>query len=229
MKKTIIISDLHLNIFVNKKHFQTLKSVFDSADKIILNGDIFDDYWDYQKVAKKWQELLDILKKKEVVYIFGNHDLKSKKLLQVINTFADTFVENYKLQVKEKELIIMHGHTISPSLDKFLYREPKDVFAHLKRFCVFLLWKFFYPLRFLFMSLGGFFGKLFVRLESKKQHNLLKEYARNFLEKDQILVCGHSHYAEFNPEQHFINLGASCYENISYLLIENDECKLCYR
>lgn len=222
MTKTIIISDLHLSIFINKKHFKTLKGVFQSADKIILNGDIFDNYWNYQKVAKKWQNLLKILKEKEVIYLFGNHDPKSEKLLKVVNTFTKNIFENYNLKVGEREFVIMHGHTIAPSLDRFYLDDGKDTFFE-KIFgkFIYILWKTIYPLRHLIFYFFSFFGKYFKELKSSR-NDLMKKYAKEKIKENQILVCGHSHQFEFNLKEKFINTGEACFKKVSYLEIDEN-------
>jgi UDP-2,3-diacylglucosamine pyrophosphatase LpxH len=54
----------------------------------------------------------------------------------------------------------------------------------------------------------------------------LESWAANKLPKNTILVCGHSHLAEYKPEKQFIDLGAHTDSLRIYLLINDDKMDL---
>ncbi len=54
----------------------------------------------------------------------------------------------------------------------------------------------------------------------------MKKYAAKNLEKNEILVTGHTHCAEFSPEKKYINNGLIRHGVGQYLLVENDTMRL---
>jgi len=76
--KYIIFSDTHLGKDYEEKRALFLKEVIKDCDKVIIAG----DFWEGlqitfdQFINSPWKELFPYLKKKNTVYIYGNHDPK---------------------------------------------------------------------------------------------------------------------------------------------------------
>lgn len=230
MKSTIIISDLHIGEKVNKKRKRAFLETFRHYDRIILNGDFLDDYWDYSKTRNSgWGPVFEALKSKEVIYIFGNHDRDSIELRQATDDFITSYHDEYLLPVNEYELVIRHGHRIYPRPDKILYTPAKSIFQKIFKGIVKIIWRLLYPIILITRFSIEKYPKTLAYLQRsfvKPQNKRMKKYAQENLEPHQILVCGHSHFAEFSPQEQFINEGANSYNRIEYLSIRDGNLQL---
>ncbi|MCI5051308.1 MAG: metallophosphoesterase family protein [Candidatus Pacebacteria bacterium] len=230
MKSTIILSDLHLGERVNKKRKRAFLEAFRNYDRIILNGDFLDDYWDYFKTRNSgWSPVFEFLKSKEVIYVFGNHDRDSVELRQATDDFVDTYCDECFLPVGEHELVIRHGHRIYPRPDTILYTPANNIFQKILKWFVKGIWKIIYPIILITRFSIEKYPKTLAYLQRwfvKPQNRRMKAYAKENLEPHQILVCGHSHYAQDLRDEQFINEGANSYNRIEYLSIRGDEMKL---
>jgi len=229
-QKILIISDTHLTPKFNKNKYKELKILFTKFDKIILNGDILDNFWNYKKtINSKWSELFKILKTKETIYIYGNHDPKSPQLLDQITKFTKHQTSNYTLKIQDKELIIFHGDQICPMPTNYLNKKSTN---NRQKTLKFLLqkWRLIgYPLALTYMKISQKYpntlGKSYIN-SIKKENNKMKEYGLNKFTKNQILICGHSHYSQIDLKNNFINSGANCYNKLQYITIINNKIKL---
>ena len=230
MISTIILSDLHLGEKVNKQRKQAFLEAFRNYDRVILNGDFLDDFWDYSKTRESgWSPIFEILKSKEVIYIFGNHDRDSIELRKETKDFINSYHEEYVLPVGEKELVIQHGHHIYPRPDGILYSSPQTILGKLSKWFVKSIWQILYPIVLITRFFIEKYPKTLAYLQRsfvKPQNERMKRYAKQNLKPHQILVCGHSHFAEFAPEKQFINEGANSYNRIEYLSIREGKMKL---
>jgi predicted phosphodiesterase len=112
--KTLVISDLHLTNDFDHKKYNYLKNLILKYDRVVINGDL----WSYYSctieefINSPWKKLFPILKDKEAVYIFGNHDRKewNKNFTQV---FSKISKDQYKLEDTKKTFLIIHGHTLT--------------------------------------------------------------------------------------------------------------------
>lgn len=112
--KYLILSDLHLGSTDSnpKKILKFLKSI--EYDTLILNGDIIDG-WKLRRggsIRKKEVEvltyLLNVSKRKKVVYVRGNHDDFLDHMIPI--TLGDIeIVDNYEIEVNGKKIFITHG------------------------------------------------------------------------------------------------------------------------
>ncbi|MFT7328066.1 MAG: putative phosphodiesterase [Crocinitomicaceae bacterium] len=233
MNSTIILSDLHIGDNIHFKRLAAFLEIFENFDRIILNGDFLDDLWSYDKtVTSEWSSLFDLLKRKEVIYLFGNHDRDTPELRAATSDFIDVYADTYNIPVGNLELVIKHGHTIYPRPDGILYEKKKTTFGKWIQKTVKILWYSVYPFvltfRFLIEKNQGTLSKI-QRNVVKVQNDRMKEYAKKHLEPHQILVCGHSHLSEFSPELQFINAGANSYERVEYLSIRDEKMELVTR
>jgi len=67
-----VISDTHLTNKFNENKFNKLRSIIESSDKIVLNGDFWDGYaTDFEDFYNsKWSALFPLLKSKKTIYLF---------------------------------------------------------------------------------------------------------------------------------------------------------------
>lgn len=230
MKSTLIFSDLHLGENVCLKRLNAFIEICESFDLIILNGDFLDDFWCYDKtIESDWSPLFDFFKTKEVIYIFGNHDHDTVKLRNATIKFIDLYCDEYLLSVGKIELCIQHGHHIYPRPDGILYKKKTTWRGKLFQKMVKNIWYFLYPIILKFRFFIERFPKTLVHIQRPfviLQNKRMKKYAADKLEPHQILVCGHSHLAEFSPEKKFINCGANSYNRIEYISVRDGEIKL---
>lgn len=230
MISTIVISDLHIGEKVNKKRKRAFLETFRHYDRIILNGDFLDDFWDYSKTRQSaWSPVFEALKSKEVIYIFGNHDRDSVELRQATSDFITSYHDQYILPVNEYELVIRHGHRIYPRPDGILYNPARNIFTKLLKWFAKLVWRLLYPIILITRFSIEKYPRTLAYLQRsfvKPQNKRMKKYAQEHLKDNQILVCGHSHFAEFSPEEQFINDGANSYNRIEYLSIRDGHMKL---
>ena len=218
--KTIIISDLHLTARFNKRTFNFLKDLINSVDKVIINGDFWDSYLtSFDKFVKsKWKALFPLLKAKNTHYNYGNHDRK-KDCDERVDLFSVTQAESLNLWVGDLEFLIKHGNDLKPA---FVERYPffdKRLLSNL-----FYKYTFFPFYSFLQRISKGRFYKN--KKTARDMINFLKDWARENMGDDQILVCSHSHRGYVDWENGFLSTG--CLQNhwAEYLLIIDNEIYL---
>ena len=187
--------------------------LFSSVDAIIING----DFWDGLStsfdrfVDSPWKKLFPILRQKNTVYIYGNHDYQSISDKRV-SFFSVAQQEKVLLQTNPKKLIIQHGHQFTPSIqnkikNKILLKLVNDLYDPAEAWAL------------------RIFGKKFFRRTLYAKFNAwILEGAQKLL-PNEVLVCGHSHNAVFSPEQKFINSGFIRHGLAQYLLVENQKIR----
>ena len=201
------ISDIHLMLNRTKKEAEReeiLFSFFDhirkSGGTLIINGDLFDFYFEYKDVNPKVNAPLynQILKLREssvkVHYILGNHDYW---VMDFINDtlFDKVYHDDVKLKIGEKTFYITHG-------DGFLSWDKS--YRALKKFIRSRLFVWFYR------SLHPRIGYSFANWLSKKGDHYVhtKEYNKKILDEMKIqskpfldggcdyFISGHYHQAK---------------------------------
>lgn len=214
---TIILSDLHLTNKFDKRKFIYLKKIISPADRVILNGDFWDGFLvSFDKFIKSpWNSLFPLLKSKKTVYLYGNHDGK-KFSDERVNFFSDSQSYRFNIKIGRRKLRIEHGHKIAPGLEDMFPRISKNKFMNV----VFILGgeKFF---RFGFFLLG----KRFIKI-AKVRNTKMKKWSEEILRDHEILVCGHTHLAEFGRDPKYINIGLNHYGYGQYLRIKDEELDL---
>lgn len=215
--KTIIFSDIHLTKKFDKKKFEFLKKTAENADQIIINGDFWDHYvCRFSTFVKSdWKKLFPILRAKNTIYLFGNHDRQSWTD-ERISLFCRHSANQHIMEFGEKKLIIEHGNRIIPSVDekaiaRFTIRPIRYMAAKtknaLERIGLVIL------------------GETFFKTE-KRENRKIKKYIQKNLKPHEILITGHTHLAEFDLDNRFINSGLVRHGFGQYVLIENDQIKL---
>lgn len=191
--KTVVISDTHLSGKVYPKKFRYLKSIIEDADKVILAGDFWDGFVvSFDKfVNSEWQMLFPLLRERQAVYLYGNHDrpewCDERVSLFSVKSGADT-----SLSVGGQLYHITHGHTILTPYDDRLpvlnHKVPLRIGSHID------------------LAHKAIWGKRFLGRKSRINAPMAK-WAANNLSEEQVLITGHSHYPEIDLSRRFINSG----------------------
>lgn len=200
--RILIFSDTHLTDKFEEKKFNLLKKIISQADKVIINGDFWDGYrttFDLF-ISSDWKKLFPLLKSKKTVYLFGNHDRKTFANGEA-RMFSDTQTHNYELQIKEKKFLIEHGNRFYPLFDE---RLPRKV-------------------NFISTKVVGYILRNISVLHfvHRWMNIVMKRKIKKELRNNGIFLCGHSHYAEIDIENNFINTGSIQHGKAQYLLIED--------
>lgn len=211
--KTIIISDLHLTPRFNKEKFLKIKEVFDSADRIIINGDLWDGYLTtFDKfLNSRWKDLFSVMKSKNAIYIYGNHDTKDLADDRV-NIFCDHYSHEYIFTEAGTTYIVRHGNEIKDFHEENL---PKIV----KRFGTLFN-------RYTSEVLVRIFGVLGYGKEFWDKNSLFKTWAKQNLRNGDILICSHTHYPEVDLESKIANTGYVLHGWCTYLVLEDGKLRL---
>ena len=201
------ISDIHLMLNRTKqeaKREEILFSFFDhvrnSGGTLIINGDLFDFYFEYKDVIPKVYAPLyyQILKLREsgvkVHYILGNHDYWVMDFINDV-LFDKVYDDDVKLKIGKKTFYITHG-------DGFLSWDKS--YRALKKFIRSRLFIWFYR------SLHPRIGYSFANWVSKKGEHYVhtKEYNKKILDEMKVqskpflddgcdyFISGHYHQAK---------------------------------
>lgn len=214
--RIIIFSDTHLTDKFDEKKYRFLKSIIEKADRVIING----DFWDGYRVSiddfikSKWRKLFPLLKEKQTIYLYGNHDDVNFSNGE-ISRFSVKQNKCLTLKNGSKKLIIQHGDAIKPPVyNLFRHAPPNKILASL----VNVIFKIGIKLT------GEYFFNLFLlaRIEQKA----LKQWAREKIAHNEYLICGHSHLAEFDKEIGYINSGFIDHGYAQYVEIDNWDLRL---
>ena len=196
--KTLVISDIHLGRKFDQKKLDFLYSLFSLYDEIVLNGDFWCYYsFDFKNfLDSKWNELFPLLKKKNTIYIYGNHDRQSW-CNEGVDLFSKEQFTSYTIKLGEREFFIEHGDSHLSRLCagnkhfvEFMRKVNPVIFEIMDRATLNT-----YP--FLNNTIPLFLNKL------------LKKYAAKNICKNPntYYINGHTHYAEVDKKIGYINTG----------------------
>ncbi|MFA5776490.1 MAG: metallophosphoesterase family protein [Patescibacteria group bacterium] len=211
---TLVFSDTHFTKKFHQRQFDALKKLISESDKIIINGDFWEGFSiSFDEFLKsEWNKLFPLLKQKDTVYIYGNHDDKvfsDNRIYQFCNKAAD----EYCMDTPKQKYLFRHGQDIL--FPKYSHdRHQKNI----KR-------------------AGSFWIKMYIKITRFIQNtifNLLGAYALpfffNYISKDlrnktsslqYLLVCGHTHRPYLNKKNNFIDTGFFDYGWANYLIIDD--------
>lgn len=207
--KILVFSDSHLDHNFEPKKLSFLKKIIESADQVIVNGDFWDGYsiiFD-QFLTSKWRELLPLLKAKKAIYLFGNHD---KKILsdKRISQFCTAGAQRYRLKTSRYTYVFEHGNRLAPYIDdiwnlKTLPPVLNNLLGELEGMAVRI---------FGVKALAALYGRFNIKIKG-----LLKKE----LKENEVFVCGHTHVAEIDLKNRFMNSGLVRHGLGQYLIIED--------
>ena len=213
--KTVVFSDSHLCLPFEEKKFIFLKHIITQADRVIINGDLWDAFnTDFRQfIDSPWKNLFPLLKEKNTVYIFGNHDKPAFNDKET-NLFSDIQTSSFRLRLKDKIIVFEHGHSQSPGL-----REARQPYGKTPKA----------------INIGmNMLEKMLVRRTRNRFHKKISSNLNRFIKRriamtlknNEWFICGHTHAAEFDRKKRFINTGFVQHGLGQYLLIDNNDLNL---
>ena len=240
MKKIFFASDLHLGSPNNKeslkreKHFvKWLNSIKNEAEAIYLLGDIFDFWFEYNKVVPKgFTRLLGKLSELtdygiDIYFFTGNHDMWTYTYFKNEIGIKKIYQKPIKIKLNGKLFFLGHGDGIGNG--DFFFKILKSLFK--SSIC-----QFFFSLIHpnIGISIAQFWSKK--SRESKEgsmeKHENLINFCYQKMEKDKIdyFIFGHKHKDEkikIGKNTFYINLGDWISLN-SYAVFDGKEIDLKY-
>lgn len=208
---TLILSDLHLGFKFSRAQeiIETIKKY--DFDRLILNGDIFEDLNFNRLQVEHWQ-VLSFLRRlsenKEVIWIVGNHDGRAETLSHLIGV---NVYNKFVWWSGGKKFLAIHGH----QFDRFMHEN-------------------------LFLSgIAEFFYFLIKRIETRNQlvsgwirrtnrswMRMSDDVARRALRYAKLrrvnyIFCGHTHIAmqEKDKKTNYYNSGCWIEYPANYITI----------
>lgn len=214
MTKTLVFSDTHLGQKFEEKKFRVLKHLITQADEVVINGDFWEGWqWSFdQFLSSPWKNLFPLLKQKNTVYLYGNHD-KWVKGDERASVFAKEWGREYMMVAGKNIFRFVHGDQYS------IIGSGKSYKVKLRHR---LLSQFYDPVE---------------ALLTKGQINMLKWIYRPFnieMKKNmkpvrlngEFFVSGHTHSSELDMKGKYINSGFIRHGLAEYLWITDKEAKL---
>jgi len=197
-----------------KKICKWLEQISKDAKEVYLLGDLFDFWFEYNKVIPKGFErlkgkLAELTDSGIKVHLFvGNHDLWTFGYLE--SEIGLTIHTKPKIiEIKNKKFYVAHGDGLGKG--NIIYKVTKSIYEN--RICQFLF-------KILPSTIGITLAQFLSRKNKKKQNpskeklgeNYLINYCKNVLKKQHIdyFVFGHIHRPcsiELSPNSTYINLG----------------------
>jgi predicted phosphodiesterase len=212
--RILVFSDSHFSISFDEKKFNALKKVIEKADQVIIAGDFWDGYLSTFDafVNSPWKDkLFPLLKSKKSVYLYGNHD-KQKYSDERTNLFSDAQARSYQFSMGDKTFIIEHGDRIAPLIDMIIPFKWITFFTKLHDFfekTVISIW-----------------GENYYRWLHAPVNNRIKLRAKKKLKDNEVFICGHTHYAELDLANHFVNAGVNKHGLAQHVWIEDGNITL---
>ncbi len=216
---TLVISDLHLT----HKNFSTkrlnhLIDLIKEHDYLIINGDLwcaftstFDQFYN-----SKWNQLFELIKSKNTIYVTGNHDL-SKYFDDRIYNLCGSVTENLVYKQNLHNILFVHGHQIIPDAAK------SDVERKIRRLFNYEALPQFAEeaITFIFGYQG--YSKLMRKIGNKVQKKNAYDLKQS---KDQYVITSHTHAFEHDIAGKYINTGRIGKWYASFVVINDTDIKL---
>jgi len=221
MYDAMVISDVHLGSRVcqAKALSELLKSIETGevrTRRLIINGDLFDD-WDFRKLKRSHWKVLSHIRKvaelAEVVWIRGNHDGPAEIISHLLGV---GFLEEYEMESGGRRMLFLHGDRF----DSFISERPiltrlADNFYRMVQ----MVDSSFYLARLLKSG-----SKTFLRSADQ-----MRERAKSYAQRRgfEVVVCSHVHLCEEDRSGpvEYHNTGCWTESPCSYLLVSNGEVR----
>lgn len=203
----LVFSDSHLTHKFDPKKFAVLKEAISQADRVIINGDFWDGYTsDFGRFAEsEWKNtLFPLLKQKQAIYIYGNHD-KRDMHDERVSLFSVKRADSMELKSGKYKFHIEHGHELYPLGDETHGIKSKYVYFVTQRIEDFLI---------------RTFGKLFTRRLYGSWNVTVKKKLRDSKTR-HVTVMGHTHFQEIDLENKLVNSGFVDHGLAQYIYIED--------
>ncbi len=211
--KTLIFSDTHLSHEFDEAHFNALASVISDVDRVIINGDFWDAYLTSfdEFISSPWKQLFPLLKEKNAVYLYGNHD-KPVFVDERASLFSDVQGFKHTLSIGENQALVMHGHLEVPEIDDLFPRFTGKFGKHYQKL---------HKIKEKENKLG-ILARKFDSKYRKRLHTKLVALA-NELTTHDFLICGHSHFRSTDDSHKYINPGDFRNGWARYILISDND------
>jgi UDP-2,3-diacylglucosamine pyrophosphatase LpxH len=222
MLDAIILSDIHLGSDnCQAKHVcRMLERIADgemTAQRLILNGDVFDSF-DFRRLNKAHWKVLSLIRKLsdhlEIIWLCGNHDGSAEIVSHLLGV---TVKDDYILESGDQRILILHGHIF----DDFLDAHP--ILTWLGD-CIygFLQW---IDSSHYFAKLAKHGSKTFLRCVQKIEDCSI-EMARKLY--CTAVCCGHTHAAVAKTELPIAYFNSGCWTELpcSYLTVADGIVRL---
>lgn len=213
--KTLVFSDTHFTTKFDKKRFVRLKDLIEACDHVVINGDLFEGMTTSftEFVNSRWNELFPLLKAKNAVYVYGNHDDKALSDARVL-TFCDKAVDEYTLDTKTQTYHFKHGQ-------EFLFPKysEKRHLADLQKAGGFYMKAHIALATFIQKTLFTFFGP---KILPNSFNHIPQEVRAKIGNPNHLLVCGHTHRPHYDKTCNFMDIGFFNYGWANYLLIDDE-------
>jgi len=205
---TVVISDIHLGSPVCNRE-KVLKVLSLDFKRLIINGDLFDNY-SFKRFNKKDWDILSKLRKlsktHNIIFIHGNHDSNGEFMSAIMGM---EFVEYYEFELNNSKFFLEHG----------------DKYDHWIKHKPFITW-FFTGIYYWLQRIDK--SHRISRLTKKLSKSWIqaKDIVRTkFVEKRgkkyDVLMAGHTHHAEIVDcgACVYVNSGSFCEVKCSYIKI----------
>jgi UDP-2,3-diacylglucosamine pyrophosphatase LpxH len=214
--RTVILGDIHLGSPLCRT--AQLRGVLEKVplDRLVLNGDIFDDLNFRRLKPRHWEVLKEIraLAERgcEVVWIFGNHDGSAHALERLLGVEVHP---EFSFTFRGEKVLVLHGH----EFDKF-HHATRGLNTLRGYFYGFALW-FDVPRKTAIQWVQRS-STIFERAARRvKERALAKAKARGA----RYIVVGHTHHREEDHEGGitFMNPSSWLTSQPAYVLFDDDE------
>ncbi|OGC37746.1 hypothetical protein A2V54_00675 [candidate division WWE3 bacterium RBG_19FT_COMBO_53_11] len=207
---------MHLTPFFNRKKFECLANIIRGADQTVIVGDLWDGHLcTFEEfVRSPWNKLFPLLKERETIYLYGNHD-PEEWCDERVSLFSNRQASEIDLRVGRFDLHLEHGHRITPELSTL----SPDQFRLLHRYFPPIGWADFLLFQVILHGLGG---ERWARFNNRNRIPRFKRRSKELAETGKWLVCGHLHLAELDHEAKYANCGFVGLGRAHYLRIDQD-------
>jgi predicted phosphodiesterase len=207
---TLVISDTHLGKYDKEKE-SFLKKLIEKYERIIINGDFWDNWGGSfeELVNSDYKELLSLLKSKETIYIYGNHDYRAESQKHLGEIFSDKQGINFDINIGGKDFHFEHGHRFFHEQKKVRFRNYYYLIDKVP-----LLGPLVYKLM-------NFSYNLFpAKVTKNKMATRRNDYVKSIKPREINYVMSHTHIPEVDERNKFFNTGCIMGKFFSYLLID---------
>lgn len=214
--KTVIFSDTHLTEQFDPKLCLILEKIIAEADRVIINGDFWDGYLtDFNSfVNSEWQRLFPVLKEKQAVYIYGNHDEKWMSDDRV-NLFSVLQGYEYTFYSGQKKLKVFHGQKLFSSwVTNYSQLLPFEIVKRVN------CWLHDQQAR--QTVLGKITHKIETSFDVSGDGRVYKYISSVVRPRDEWWVLGHTHLPRYSDELKYLNSGKFTLETPTYLFLQNE-------
>jgi len=212
--RTLIISDTHIKPSSDGNMLNYLLELIRDFDNIIINGDLWSYYsWDFDEfLQSKWSKLFPLLKAKNTIYIYGNHD-RIEWCNEKVFLFSKIALDVYRFQQNGVNYCVQHGH-----------KQSFDSISNAK----FIKFDRFVHIDYIFSIIQNWMIKKFgVRFYERFGNSTNKSQKKSLLiNNKEINIFGHSHMGELSLTENYVNSGFIFAGHACYLTIDGSQIKM---